>query len=198
MGYDAVMKHPNNNDPERIPRFMWIVLAAVIVITAAFSIPAALRSYRSSGLQNMIQQYMESKSNSGSSSAPLYQVRLYFISPETNGTLALTPFPIETDSQSGLNGLLEKLLAGPTLSQLQKGGISLIPEGTQLIGTSIADQAAFIELSKEFLVAGIFGREGTELACRQITETARSLPFISESIIMVDGSVFYYSNETSP
>jgi spore germination protein GerM len=183
------MDNRPHRENERIPPVMWLVLAAVISITALITVPIAVRSYRSSNLGEMVREYRENRNKVSSAKAPIYQASLYFLSPESNGTLSLHPYPYESDASSGLNGLLERLLEGPGLSELEDGSISLIPEHTRLIGTSIIEQAAYIELSKEFLDPGAFGQEGTALAGKQIARSAGSLPFISETVIIVDDQV---------
>ncbi|MGM0431489.1 MAG: GerMN domain-containing protein [Spirochaetota bacterium] len=189
------MKEPSKHtDPEKIPPIMWLVLVLVIVAVAAYSIPAALRAYRSSGLKELIQEHQDSTAAAGSEHAPQYQGAVFFLSPEPNGTMALADVSTSIDSQQGLNDLLERLLRGPSFDELELGYISLIPDGTKLIGTSIADRAAYIELSSHLTNEGLFGRDGTEYACKQIVQTANSLPFIREALIIVDGTVFYQSS----
>lgn len=185
-------------DPEKIPPFMWLVLALVIVAVAAYSIPAALRAYRTSGLKELIQEHQDgtAAAGTGSDHAPQYQGEVFFLSPEPNGTMALADVSTSIDSQQGLNSLLERLLEGPSFDELELGYISLIPEGTKLIGTSITDRAAYIELSSKLTKEGLFGRDGTEYACKQIAQTANSLPFINETVIIVDGSVFFQSSSS--
>lgn len=190
------MDNRQHRESERIPPVMWFVLAAVISITALITVPIAVRSYRNSNLDELVREYRENRNTPASTKAPIYQASLYFLSPEPNGTLSLHPYPYESDASSGLNGLLEHLLEGPGLTELEDGSISLIPEHTRLIGTSIIEQAAYIELSKEFLDPGAFGQEGTALAGKQIAHTAGSLPFISETLIIVDDEVITSQSES--
>jgi spore germination protein GerM len=176
---------------------MWVILIAVVAVTAALSIPMALRAYRDSGLDELVREYRVTKQNPAAERVAIYQASLYYLAPRENGTLSLHGYTYEPDARSGLNGLLERLLIGPDITQIEDGSISLIPDQTRLLGTSIVDQAAYIELSKEFLTVGPFGREGTELASRQIAETATSLSFIAEAVIIVDESVIHFSGVSS-
>lgn len=190
MEYDWSMQ---NNQKGRIPRGMWILLILVIAISFGYSIPRTIRTYRGSELQQMVNDYRSSRSRLGSGQQFLYQGAVYFLAPEQNGTLVLAEVPAEVSHSEGLNELIRRLLKGPSLEDLAQQRISLIPEGTTLIGTSVVKNAAYIELSKEIQQTSYFGREGTEYACRQITETAKSLPYIDDCIIVVDGSAFFYS-----
>lgn len=173
---------------------MWIVLIAIIVISITYSVPKTIRNYRGSELQETVKSYLANRSHVNQANTIYYQVNLYFLAPEPNGTLVLNPIPTEIDYSDGLNGLMTQLLSGPTLEDLTEGNISLIPESTRLIGSSIVDKAAYIEFSKELQSPGYFGKEGTELACKQIARTAQSLSYVDECIILIDGTTFYYDN----
>lgn len=181
--------------PDRIPSFMWIVLLVVILVSALYSIPKTIGVYRGSELQEMVREYRMQKENTSGNQVVLYQAQLYYLSPEQNGTLILLGRKTETAVQQGLDGLVQQLLEGPTLEDLSEGLVTLIPFGTTLLGSSVVRGVAYIELSKEFQVPGSFGKEGTELACRQITMTAKSLSYIQECVILIDGSPFYYDTE---
>ncbi len=180
--------------PEKIPGSMWIVLITVIAISITYSVPKTIRNYRGSELQETVKNYLENRSHVDQTNTIYYQVNLYFLAPEPNGTLVLNPIPTEIDYSDGLNGLMTQLLAGLTLEHLTEGNISLIPDSTRLIGSSIVDKAAYIEFSKELQSPGYFGKEGTELACKQIARTAQSLSYVDECIILIDGTTFYYDN----
>ncbi len=173
---------------------MWILLAAVVVAAMVYSIPAALRTYRGSELEETVRTYLEKRSDTVETQMMYYQANLFFLSPEENGTLILSPRSIEIGYSNGLDLLIEGLLEGPSLEELQEGTITLIPEATTLRGSSIIRNVAYIEFGAELQVPGSFGNEGTEYACRQIAATARSLPYIEECVILIDGATFYYEN----
>lgn len=174
---------------------MWIVLLVVILASALYSIPKTIAVYRGSELQEMVREYRMQKENSSGNQVVLYQAQLYFLSPEQNGTLVLLGRKTETAVDQGLNGLIRQLLEGPTLEDLSHGLVTLIPFETALLGSSVVRGVAYIELSKELQDPGAFGQEGTELACRQISMTARSLSYIQECVILIDGSPFFYDTE---
>ncbi len=174
---------------------MWILLIIIILISTIYSIPKTIKSYRGSELQQTLQTYRASLHQDSPSQKIYYQGDLFFLAPEENGTLILTAIPTEVDYSQGLDGLILQLLSGPTLSNLTQGNITLIPDGTQLIGSSLINKVAYIEFSKELKSANRFGTEGTEFACKQISKTAQSLSYIDYCVILVDGENFYYENK---
>ncbi|MCF7940965.1 MAG: GerMN domain-containing protein [Spirochaetia bacterium] len=188
------MQDNRQHSGSRIPNGMWILLVIIIIISSAYSIPRALRAYRGSELQQTVQDYRSARSVTRNSQAIYYQAVLYFLAPEENGTLILSGSPAKADHSHGVDGLIQQLLAGPTLEELTEGKISLIPPETMLIGSSISSKAVYLEFSKELQSVSRFGPEGTEFACRQIAATAQSLSFINECIILVDGKEIYYDN----
>lgn len=70
---------------------------------------------------------------------------VYFLRGEEVG-----PTGREVDRSSPARGALEALLEGPTPAELELGFSTTIPEGTELLGVTIADGVATVDLSGSF------------------------------------------------
>ncbi len=188
------MKDQEPRKRDKIPPGMWIVLLVAVLAATAYSIPMTIKNYRGSELEETVANYLEQRSGKKEAQRLFYQAKLFFLTPEQNGTLILTPLATEVGYGNGLDSLIEELLIGPDLEELENGTITLIPRETFLIGSSIVKDVAYIEFSSQLKASGNFGTEGTEFACRQIAATAKSLPYIEECVILIDGATFYYEN----
>ncbi len=188
------MKDQEPQRRNKIPLGMWIVLVVAILASTIYSIPKTISTYRESELKETVTNYLDQRSGRLEEQRLFYQANLFFLTPEQNGTLILTPRSTEIAYGTGLDSLIEDLLRGPDLKELKNGSITLIPQDTQLIGSSIVKEVAYIEFSQQLKSSGNFGNEGTEFACRQIAATVKSLPYIEECVILIDGATFYYEN----
>lgn len=86
---------------------------------------------------------------------------------------------------------LTALLAGPDLSELEDGYISLIPKGTQLISVSVQDRSAVINFSEEFAF-NTYGVEGYLGQLMQIVYTATAFSTIDSVQFLIDGQKSEY------
>ena len=85
-----------------------------------------------------------------------------------------------------LENALEALLAGPVASDREIGITTEIPEGTELLGTKVVDGTATIDLSKNFLDAGL-GEKTQRLRRAQIVFTATQFQGINSVRLLVEG-----------
>jgi spore germination protein GerM len=80
---------------------------------------------------------------------------------------------------------LETLLAGPTDVEAAAGVSTAIPEGTQLLGVSIEDGIATVDLSAEFESGG--GSLGMMLRLAQVVFTVTQFPTVEGVLFELDG-----------
>ncbi len=120
------------------------------------------------------------------------QSLLYFIKVDDSGKISLTPIARTVYyNDSPLTRTMESLLNGLTPSELNKGLISLIPEGTKILGISIKNSAAFINFN-ETLKFNSFGEEGLKASLKQIVYTATEFSTVKSVQILINGSIEDY------
>lgn len=112
---------------------------------------------------------------------------LYFVMIEGDGTVVRKEVSREIDkTKIPLTTSLKALLQGPTISELEKGTMSLIPEGTKLLSATITDKTAFLNFSDEFQY-NKFGVEGYLGQLMQIVYTATSFSSIDSVQFLING-----------
>jgi spore germination protein GerM len=129
-----------------------------------------------------------SGTGSGAATSGATQTRpLYFIEVDREGTILRSRVarPIAV-SGSPLQDTLKTLIQGPTVEEIGRGLISLIPEGTNLLSVTIRGQTAFINLSEEFRF-NHYGIEGYAAQIHQIVWTATEFPTVKDAQILIEG-----------
>lgn len=81
---------------------------------------------------------------------------------------------------------VEALLAGPTQPDAISGMVSMIPEGTELLGLDIADGTATVDLSSEFVSGG--GSTSMQLRTAQVVFTLTQFPTVDTVVFHIDGA----------
>lgn len=124
--------------------------------------------------------------------------RLYFVEVGENssGSLVSVVRPVSF-VDSPLTETLETLLKGPASSEINKGLLSLIPEGTRLRSVAVRGDTAFIDFSEEFRF-NTFGKEGYRQQIRQVVYTATEFRTVSRVQLTVDGQTISYLGPESP
>lgn len=167
-----------------------LVIAYIIVITASLlalliALPSISRSIQKSDLGTLIEQDRLLKQNSESSQrADRLRKIIFFIPLKTSTSYQGFEMPIAGNLP--YHEAIEALLAGPPLAALQVGALSAIPATTRLIGLTVSEQVAFVNLSKEFLTPTPWG---TEVALEQIRQTLGGFSAIRTSVILVEGEM---------
>ncbi len=182
-----------NRDPkearEGIPLFMWLLLIVVIAGSFLYSLPKIVQNYRESGLADTVSEYRSRES--GTEAAETESAQIYFILQDSSTQeFTCSAVSVSVSSPLNLNRLLEILIAGPDLSALSKGYISLIPENTKLLGSRIANHAAYINLSKDFDPNSNANRQAADLSVLQIINTALSYELVEDVIILIEGESY--------
>lgn len=112
---------------------------------------------------------------------------LYFVMIEGDGSVVRKEITREIDkTQTPLTTALKALIQGPTIGELEKGIMSLIPEGTKLLSASITGKTAFLNFSEEFLY-NKYGVEGYLGQLMQIVYTATSFSSIETVQFLING-----------
>lgn len=85
-----------------------------------------------------------------------------------------------------LTAALTALLEGPGIPELEKGYISLIPQGTRLLSASVQNKTAFINFSQEFAF-NKYGVDGYLGQLMQIVYTATAFGTIENVQFLIEG-----------
>jgi len=80
---------------------------------------------------------------------------------------------------------LEELLAGPTLLEQEAGLGTVIPEGTELLGLTIEDGVATVDLSREFESGG--GSLSMRMRIAQVVHTMTQFPTVERVAFRLGG-----------
>ncbi len=112
---------------------------------------------------------------------------LYFVNVSDENKISLQGImrPVYYDD-SPLTETLTALISGLTSSELNKGLLSLIPTGTEILGISVSNMTATINFN-EALSFNNFGREGLEAELKQIVYTATEFSTVDKVQILIDG-----------
>ncbi|HET9346468.1 MAG TPA: GerMN domain-containing protein [Candidatus Limnocylindrales bacterium] len=116
-------------------------------------------------------------------------VRAYFVLAGDPGSEGLVPYLFEVPkTQAVATAAMQSLLAG---APRQRDGYaqisSAIPAGTKLLGLTIRDGVATVDLSGEFASGG--GSASSQYRLAQVVYTLTQFPTVSSVRFMVDGDV---------
>ncbi len=124
-----------------------------------------------------------STANTSTSIAPAATtLRVYFVDGEKI-TVAATPAP---GSSAVATAAMNALLAGPNGLAAQIGMRTQIPTGTRLLGVSIADGTATVDLSGSFQSGG--GSLSMQLRAAQVVYTLTQFPTVQRVDFKLDGT----------
>ena len=118
--------------------------------------------------------------------------RLFFIRVSDEGKISmksvLRPVP---SSGSPLKTSITALLEGPRPNELSNDVLSLIPEGSQLLGARIENGVAFLDFNEQFRFNAL-GIEGYKSQVEQIVYTATEFPTVKKVQILIEGQRIEY------
>lgn len=120
---------------------------------------------------------------------------LYFVVIDSDG--ALIRYEIERNvpkTMTPLTVALNSLLQGPTIGELEKGYVSVIPQGTKLLSASISNRIATLNFSDEFTRNG-YGVDGLIGQLMQVVYTATAFSSIDSVQFLIDGQKKEYLGE---
>ncbi len=89
-------------------------------------------------------------------------------------------------NDSPLTAALNALLSGPDLSELEKGCMTLIPDGTRLLSAAVKNKVATLNFSEEFEY-NRYGVEGYLGQLMQVVYTAAAFPTVESVQFLIEG-----------
>jgi hypothetical protein len=114
-------------------------------------------------------------------------VRAYFLLDGLPGSAGIVPVLREIPATKGVaNAAVAQLLAGPTAGERSRSISSQLPAGLQLLGLTIKDGLATVDLSSEFTAGGPGEAYQTRLA--QIVYTLTQFPSVKHVAVMIEGT----------
>ncbi len=120
------------------------------------------------------------------------KARLFFVKVSDEGKISiksvLRPVP---DSSSPLTMSIKTLLDGPRPTELSNDVLSLIPDGSQLIGARIEGGIAFLDFNEQFRFNAL-GIEGYKSQVEQIVYTATEFSTVVKVQILIEGQRIEY------
>ncbi|MEM5947947.1 GerMN domain-containing protein [Spirochaetia bacterium 38H-sp] len=117
---------------------------------------------------------------------------IYFAKVYDNGEVITAPVPRKIEYKDApLTSTLKTLLAGPTETEKKSGIKNLIPEGTKLLGVSVKNRIAYINMSED-LRFNPLGQEGLLIELKQIVYTATQFPTVDKVQILIEGKIIPY------
>jgi hypothetical protein len=115
-------------------------------------------------------------------------VRAYFILNGEPGSEGLVPTLFEVpQTQAVATAAMNALLSGPPQRDAYTDVTSAIPPGTKLLGLSIANGVATVDLSAEFAAGG--GTASSQYRLAQVVYTLTQFSTVDSVVFRVDGSV---------
>ena len=118
--------------------------------------------------------------------------RLFYVKVNTEGQITLKSIirPVEYN-QSPLRETINSLLKGPSSDEINKGSLTLIPDGTRLLSARVEGNTAYLNFNEAFRFNSL-GREGYTAQLKQIVYTATEFSNINSVQILIEGSIKEY------
>jgi len=118
--------------------------------------------------------------------------RLFFIRVSDEGKISMkSVLRSVSANESPLTTAIKTLLEGPRPNELSNDVLSLIPEGSKLLGARIEDGVAFLDFNEQFRFNAL-GIEGYKSQVEQIVYTATEFSTVSKVQFLIDGQRIEY------
>ena len=123
---------------------------------------------------------------------------IFYVQIDDEGTISLAPVIRQVRFfDSPLTDTIKTLLKGLTSTEINKGLLSLLPAGTELINVAIRGNTAHIDFNEPFRF-NTFGKEGYKYQLKQIVFTATEFQTVQQVQILVEGEILPYLGPESP
>jgi len=120
--------------------------------------------------------------------------RLFFFKLDAEGSITLKSVlrPVPSTDYT-LENTIKNLMQGPSSADLDKGYLSLIPDGTRLNTVKIVSQTARLDFSEEFSFNPL-GYEGFNAQLKQLVYTATEFSQVDRVLFTINGELRDYIN----
>jgi len=118
--------------------------------------------------------------------------RLFFVRVSDEGKISMKSVLRSVPaSESPLTMAIGSLLDGPRPGEISNDVLSLVPDGSELIGARIEGGTAFLDFNEQFRFNAL-GIEGYEAQVEQIVYTATEFPTVGKVQFLVEGQRIDY------
>ena len=129
----------------------------------------------------------ENTEESEAAKVPLVDMAVYFATIDENGNVEITSVTRQIEkSDSPMMSALNAVISGVTEEEAERGLQSLIPEGSELLGATVADGVATLNFNDAFEYNN-FGFQGSFYQLMQIVYTATEFPTVDSVQILING-----------
>ena len=97
-------------------------------------------------------------------------------------------------SETPMMDVLTVMLSGPSVDEINRGVLNLIPRGTRMLNATVRGSTAYISFSEDFLF-NTFGVEGYVAQLRQIVWTVTEFSNVNDVQILIEGRRIDYLGE---
>ncbi|QEN03623.1 hypothetical protein EW093_02545 [Thiospirochaeta perfilievii] len=116
------------------------------------------------------------------------KVRIFFIKVNNDGEIELkSELKLMYVGKTPLKKSIEKLLEGPDTTDINRGLLTLIPDGSKLLSVSIKDGVAYLNFNEMFRFNPL-GVEGYIAQIKQIVYTATEYETVESVLFSIDGA----------
>ena len=125
-------------------------------------------------------------------SSQMREMKVYFVKVNTEGQISLKSTIRSIDfSASPLTRSIDSLIRGPGSDEINKGSLTLIPDGTRLLSARVEEGTAYLNFNEAFRFNPL-GREGYLAQLKQVIYTATEFSNIGSVQILIEGVVRDY------
>lgn len=140
-----------------------------------------------SSIEKNISKELANDQNNSSYSTDITKLLLCYVIIDNDGTVIRYEMERTVPkTRTPLTVAINLLLQGPTITELEKGYMTLIPQNTKLLGASVSNRVATLNFSEEF-IQNKYGVEGYIGQLMQIVYTATSFSSIDSVQFLIAG-----------
>ncbi len=172
-----MVKKPPARD---IPVILWILLAVIIITSSAVLLPGIIGNIRS--YESLLIDTPRAAESAGIQ--PILRALTIYRDDQLHAEVTGIPVYGSSSSRTLYDRLITGILRAPTIDELEKGYLSMIPPGTKYIGSRRIRRTVYIEFSKEFYSAHPLGEDGRKAATDQITATLKGIEGVSAFLLI--------------
>jgi germination protein M len=135
---------------------------------------------------------IHAQTSDDNSQGPLKPAQLYWIQVSDDSAIHLEKVARSLHlGDSPMSAAIRSLLRGPGADDLNRGLLSLVPKGTQLLSAYVQNRTAFLNFSDEFQFNPM-GSDGYKGQLRQIVYTATEFDTVDNVQILINGKRLQY------
>lgn len=178
------MNDRNPRTPLRGLLYWYLALLIISLTLVVIALPRMRQAFEQSGMIELVREHLHSQESGARKGI---QTSIIFPIPLTEaGTFRYASYEEPSSGSQVRHERVELLLEGPGAPALRDGAVTFIPKGTRLIGLTVSNQIAFVDLTKNFLADNSWDPD-RKLRVLQLKLTVTQEPGIRDVVILVEG-----------